>query len=74
LLELGSQVSQPELLASGRYPWLGGYSLADILIASYDHHQEHFEKLRAWLREDGGGRHGGQRWHCGQPVSLAESS
>ncbi len=37
----------------GRYPWLRGYSLAFILVASYDHHQEHIEKLLAWLGEHG---------------------
>jgi len=30
-----------------------GYSLAFILVASYDHHQEHLEKLLAWLTEHG---------------------
>lgn len=32
-----------------RLPWLKGYSLAFILVASYDHHQEHFEKLSTLL-------------------------
>ncbi len=51
LLELGSSISERDLLDGDRYPWLNGYSLAFILIASYDHHQEHLEKLRAWLQE-----------------------
>jgi hypothetical protein len=25
--------------------------LANVLLASYDHHQEHLEKLLAWLKE-----------------------
>jgi hypothetical protein len=33
------------------YPWLKGYSLASILVASYDHHQEHLGKLLDWLQE-----------------------
>ena len=45
LLELGNQISERDLLSGDRYPWLKGYNLASILIASYDHHQEHFEKL-----------------------------
>jgi hypothetical protein len=52
-LELGNQISEKDLLDGDRYPWLKGYSLAFILLASYDHHQEHFEKLLAWLREHG---------------------
>ena len=38
LLEVGNEISQINLLATGLYPWLGGYSLAFILVASYDHH------------------------------------
>lgn len=44
-LELANQLSERDLLDGGRYPWLNGYSLAAILIASYEHHQEHLEKL-----------------------------
>lgn len=51
LLELGSKLSERNLLDGDRYSWLKGYGLAAILIASYDHHQEHFEKLQVWLRE-----------------------
>ena len=52
-LELGNAISERDLLDGDRYPWLKGYSLAFILVASYDHHQEHFEKLRSWLHEQG---------------------
>lgn len=50
-LELGNKISERDLLDGDRYPWLKGYNLASILIASYDHHQEHFEKLLLWLQE-----------------------
>jgi hypothetical protein len=50
-LELGNKISERDLLDGNRYTWLKGYNLAAILIASYDHHQEHLEKLLAWLRE-----------------------
>jgi hypothetical protein len=50
-LELGNEISERDLLDGDKYPWLKGYSLASILIASYDHHQEHLEKLLNWLRE-----------------------
>lgn len=52
-LELGAAIPEKDLLDAGRYPWLKGYPLAFILLASYDHHQEHLEALLAWLREHG---------------------
>lgn len=51
-LELGNEISERDLLDGDRFPWLKGYSLASILIASYDHHQEHREKLTDWLGKD----------------------
>lgn len=50
-LEFGNEIPERDLLDGDRFPWLKGYSLAFILIASYDHHQEHIEKLLASLRE-----------------------
>jgi hypothetical protein len=50
-LELGDKISEKDLLDGDRYLWLKGYSLAFILVASYDHHQEHLEKLLDWLRK-----------------------
>jgi hypothetical protein len=52
-LELGEKISERILLDGDRYPWLKGHNLASILIASYDHHQEHLEKLRDRLYEHG---------------------
>ncbi|HXD11744.1 MAG TPA: ClbS/DfsB family four-helix bundle protein [Anaerolineales bacterium] len=52
-LELGSKISERDLLDGDKYLWLKGYSLAFILIASYDHHQEHLEELIVWLQEHG---------------------
>ncbi|MEW6401971.1 MAG: ClbS/DfsB family four-helix bundle protein [Chloroflexota bacterium] len=52
-LELGEGISEINLLDSSRYSWLEGRPLILILIASYDHHQEHLEKLLAWLQEHG---------------------
>lgn len=49
-LEGSKAISERDLLDSGRYAWLGGYPLASILLGSYDHHQEHYEILLAWLR------------------------
>jgi hypothetical protein len=52
-LESGKPIPEKDLLDGDRYPWLKGYSLAFILVASYDHHQEHLEKLQSWLQEHG---------------------
>jgi hypothetical protein len=52
LLDVGEVISEKDLLDGDRYLWLKGYSLAFILIASYEHHQEHLEKLIAWLQEN----------------------
>jgi hypothetical protein len=52
-LEAGEGISEKDLLDAGRYPWLNGYPLAYIILASYDHHQEHLEKLLAWQQEHG---------------------
>ena len=51
LLELGNEITELNLLDTGANPWLKGYSLAFILVASHDHHQEHLDKLLPWVRE-----------------------
>jgi len=53
LLELGDAIVERELLDSSKYPWLRGHPLAFVLVASYDHHQEHLDKLRAWFQQHG---------------------
>lgn len=50
-LDLGNQISERDLLDGDRYRWLHGYSLAFILVASYDHHHEHIEKVRNALEK-----------------------
>jgi hypothetical protein len=42
-MELGNRISERDLLDGDKYAWLKGYSLAFILVASYEHHQEHLE-------------------------------
>lgn len=44
---LGSSkaISEIDLLDYDRYSWMAGYSLADVILSSYVHHQEHYEKL-----------------------------
>jgi hypothetical protein len=50
-VESGEVMAERDLLSADQYPWLEGYSPAFVLVASYDHHQEHIEKLQAWLEE-----------------------
>lgn len=50
-LELGEGFTEQDLFAAGRYTWLNGYALADVLKGSYGHHQEHFAELPASLGE-----------------------
>lgn len=53
LLALGEALAEPALLDASRHGWLNGYSLADVLLGTYDHHQEHLEKLLARLKQAG---------------------
>jgi hypothetical protein len=48
-LDVGHKIPERDLLDGDRFRWLNGYNLAFVLIASYDHHQEHFEKLQSAL-------------------------
>jgi hypothetical protein len=52
-LELSSQISEKDLLEPGKYTWMGVYALSASSLGALDHHQEHFDTLRAWLREHG---------------------
>ncbi|MHB1295431.1 MAG: ClbS/DfsB family four-helix bundle protein [Anaerolineae bacterium] len=49
-IELGGAVPQRTFLSTDEFPWLRGYSLANTLVASYDHHVEHMDDLLAWLQ------------------------
>ena len=49
LLKVSEGVSEKDLLDGSRYPWMEGYSLAQVLLATYDHHQEHLDETLAWL-------------------------
>lgn len=49
VLDAAERITERDLLDSGRYAWLNGHAIAVFLLATYDHHQEHFEKLSARL-------------------------
>jgi hypothetical protein len=53
LLETSEQIAERDMLDGDRYPWMDGLPLALYLLATYDHHQEHYEKMQAWLQEHG---------------------
>ena len=56
-LELGEAIPEADLLDTKKYPWLEGYSLAQILQASYEHHHiEHLDQLQHWLQQHGNAR------------------
>jgi len=43
-------ISEPDLLTPGRYPWLDGYALSEIVLGSVEHlHDEHEADIRNWL-------------------------
>lgn len=52
-LELARQVPEKDLLKPGRYEWMGDYALSASSLGALEHHQEHYESLRLWLREHG---------------------
>ena len=52
LLELVEQTPEKDLLEPGRYAWMGESPLADSLVGTFEHHEEHYDMLLSWL---GGG-------------------
>ena len=50
LLDSAESIPEKYLLDESRYSWLHGYSLAFILMGSYDHHREHLDELFATLK------------------------
>lgn len=53
-LQWAETIPEHDLLGEGRYPWLHGYALAEVLLGSYEHHHiDHLEPLLAWLHQYG---------------------
>jgi hypothetical protein len=46
VLSVAGTIPERDLLDSSMYAWLHGHALAAILLATYDHHQEHLEQLQ----------------------------
>jgi hypothetical protein len=52
-IELTATIPEKDLLEQAKYTWMGGYSLAASCQGSFEHHQEHYDTLLAWLKEHG---------------------
>jgi hypothetical protein len=53
-LDLAEVIPESDLREAGKYDWLKGGALADVVWGAYDHHhEEHYGPLSAWLREKG---------------------
>ena len=51
-IDLAQKIPETDLDDKRKYPWLGGYSLLDVLTGSYEHHLvDHLEPAVAWLRK-----------------------
>ena len=50
-LELGEAIPEKDMLDPVKYAWLEGHPLSFILVASYEHHHEHYDRLMDWLRQ-----------------------
>src|SRR4029079_2491202 len=50
-LELAAAIPENDLLEKGRYPWLDGYALIDVLQGSLEHHREHAEYLEPLIAQ-----------------------
>lgn len=52
LLDLAAALPPDDLFDARRFAWLHGYSPADVLHGSYEHHHDdHYEPLPAFLRQ-----------------------
>lgn len=45
LLAAAEAIPAADLTEPGRYPWLGGHALIDVLHGTLEHHREHLEEL-----------------------------
>ncbi len=48
-------ISEEDLTEPGRFPWLGGHALWEVLDGTFGHlHEEHEPNIREWLKRRGG--------------------
>jgi hypothetical protein len=48
LLKLVEQTPEQDMLEPSRYAWMGESPLADSLVGTFEHHEEHYDMLLAW--------------------------
>jgi hypothetical protein len=52
-MDLGQAIPENDLFEVGKYHWLKEYSIAMVLVWSYEHHHiEHLEPLLVWIDQD----------------------
>lgn len=44
-IELCKRIPEDDLYAVGKFSWLSGYAVADVMSGSLEHHREHFDSL-----------------------------
>ena len=49
--EIGKALGEVDPLFSGKYKWLGNYSLSFVFSASCEHHAEHRELIEIWFKD-----------------------
>jgi hypothetical protein len=50
--EAVSALAERDLIEPGRYPWLEGRALANVITDSFGHlHEEHEPALRTWIEQ-----------------------
>jgi hypothetical protein len=46
-ITLSEAAPESDLLPAGKYPWLDGYALLDVITGSVEHHREHREEFQS---------------------------
>jgi len=54
VLQLAEAIPEEDWFVFGKPAWLGEYKLSAVVEGSHEHHQEHLDDLRSWLREQKG--------------------
>jgi hypothetical protein len=53
-VQLGEEIPEGDFFDAQKYPWLQGFSVADVLLGTYEHHHvDHYEPIVAWLEQRG---------------------
>jgi len=52
-IDLLRLLPENDLLKPGRYTWMGKYSMSASSLGSLDHHREHYDTVKGWLKVQG---------------------